>query len=51
MSRATDVTIIRNTKNMMSALALSRNEKEHRKRAYYDTLAGRFFTIEPPGKP
>lgn len=43
MSRAIDVTIIRNTKNMMSALALSRNEKEHRKRAYYVKYVAGFF--------
>ena len=43
MSRAIDVTIIRNTKNMMSALAFSRNEKEHRKRAYYVKYVAGFF--------
>lgn len=42
MSSAIDVTIIRNTKNMMTALALSRNEKEHRKRAYVKHVAGFF---------
>lgn len=51
MSRAIDVTIIRNTKNMMTALTLSnekkweemRNEKEHMKRAYYIKYIAGFF--------